>query len=235
MLVLGDDLAKSAAEAIAIFWLRDSMQPTIDPTLKQIQLLLPLLKLADKGLYDFLVSVDGLEPYFCVSWILTWLSHDLSHFQLVTRFFDFFLVSNPLMPLYVVAAGLSLRRQDIMQFDPDDFPIIHSYLSKFTVSMDAEAVIELALVYFQQYPPHKIQKHGEFLGRNSCVNMHTKEYMSTQLKEPLNKTLGYARAQQFSKDLAQKRMSLERMILYSSLVVLLLGLYWAVVFVQKED
>src|SRR5436190_770097 len=46
----------------------------------------------------------GVLPYYCLSWVLTWCSHDITDFPKVARLFDFFLASNPLMPVYFSAA-----------------------------------------------------------------------------------------------------------------------------------
>ena len=55
-----------------------------------------------------------VQPYFALPWILTWFSHSLQDIDTVSRLFDLFLVSHPLLPLYMAGAvstprGRSLR------------------------------------------------------------------------------------------------------------------------------
>ena len=45
-----------------------------------------------------------VTPFFALSWVITWFSHDIDDFTTVERIFDFFLTSNPVMPLYFSAA-----------------------------------------------------------------------------------------------------------------------------------
>lgn len=43
-------------------------------------------------------------PYYALSWILTWYSHDFVRFDKVARLFDLFIASPPLMPVYCASA-----------------------------------------------------------------------------------------------------------------------------------
>lgn len=43
-------------------------------------------------------------PYFALSWILTWFSHDFEDYDKVVRLFDLFIASHAVMPVYVASA-----------------------------------------------------------------------------------------------------------------------------------
>ena len=43
-------------------------------------------------------------PYYALSWILTWFSHDFEDFSKVARLFDFFIAGNALTPVYTASA-----------------------------------------------------------------------------------------------------------------------------------
>lgn len=60
----------------------------------------PLLALLDRPIHDHL-RATGLSPWFALPWIITWFAHDLRDTALVKRIFDFFIVSHPLMPIYL--------------------------------------------------------------------------------------------------------------------------------------
>jgi hypothetical protein len=45
-----------------------------------------------------------VQPFFALSWILTWFSHGFDNLDDIARLFDLFIPSHPLMPLYVGAA-----------------------------------------------------------------------------------------------------------------------------------
>src|SRR4051812_41925967 len=41
-----------------------------------------------------------VPPYFALSMVLTWTSHSWEAIHVITRMFDFFLASEPLMPVF---------------------------------------------------------------------------------------------------------------------------------------
>jgi len=43
-------------------------------------------------------------PFFALSWVLTWFSHDLESVAVVARLFDFLVAHNPVMVCYLVVA-----------------------------------------------------------------------------------------------------------------------------------
>lgn len=77
---------------------RDSLQVTI----MALDLLFPLVRKLDEKVEKFLVN-SSVRPFFALSWFITWFSHDILNNQVVLHFFDFFLASHPLMPLYMCA------------------------------------------------------------------------------------------------------------------------------------
>jgi hypothetical protein len=62
-----------------------------------------LLEFADPELANFIKSA-GLPPYYGLSWLLTWFSHNIDEIDTVARLFDYFLVSSPYAPLYLSVA-----------------------------------------------------------------------------------------------------------------------------------
>ena len=53
--------------------------------------------------------------HFAVSWLLTWFAHHLNTLEDVTRLFDLFVASDPLMPLYVGAAAVVADRAELLR------------------------------------------------------------------------------------------------------------------------
>jgi hypothetical protein len=88
----------------------------------------PLLERFDRPLNDYLVAA-GMEPFFALSWILTWFSHDLKDTSTATRLFDAFMVSHPLLPIYVAIAMVThpVNRRMICKTECD-FAEIHNVL-----------------------------------------------------------------------------------------------------------
>lgn len=70
-------------------------------------ILFPLLRKLDREVHDHLIDAD-MEPYFCLSWIITWYSHDIRDTNLVKRLFDAFIVGHPLLPVYTALSMMTV-------------------------------------------------------------------------------------------------------------------------------
>jgi len=92
--------------------------------------LFPLIARFDPEVHEHLFNCD-MAPNFAISWIITWFSRDIRDTALVKRLFDFFLVSHPLMPLYVAAAMVThpTNRREVLECECD-FAELHSLLRK---------------------------------------------------------------------------------------------------------
>ena len=132
-------------------------------------------------------------PYFCLSWVLTWLSHDLKSLELITRLFDFFLSGNPILPVYFSAHVLTVRKHAVMgllKSDISEDANLHSFLQRFPdrihqldedqFSGQPPLAIMDQLIHgtwdlFERYPPRMLQRlHGSVqLGSWSVVNRYT--------------------------------------------------------------
>ncbi len=76
--------------------------------LELLGLLLPILAEVDRPLHAH-IEASGVQPFFGLSWYITWFAHNLPHLAQTARLFDLFLASHPLMPLYASAAVLIVR------------------------------------------------------------------------------------------------------------------------------
>jgi hypothetical protein len=90
----------------------------------------PLLALWDRPLHNHLLESGMTSPFFLLSWILTWFSHEIRDTTVVKRLFDFFLVSHPLMPLYLSVAMLlhPHNRREILETEAD-MGLLHQTLT----------------------------------------------------------------------------------------------------------
>uniref|UniRef100_A0A7S0DCU1 Rab-GAP TBC domain-containing protein n=1 Tax=Micromonas pusilla TaxID=38833 RepID=A0A7S0DCU1_MICPS len=75
---------------------------------------------SDSDSFELLSVADFSEMehvgtcHFAVSWLLTWFAHSLDRLEDVSRLFDAFLSSDPLMPLYVGAAAVVADRETLL-------------------------------------------------------------------------------------------------------------------------
>ncbi|KAG0226257.1 hypothetical protein BGW42_003793 [Actinomortierella wolfii] len=156
--VLGKESAALAAECMALVFFRDCMLDNLEPVLDQLSLMMEIFRLVDPEVLEFLNSTDTL-PFFALSWVITWCSHDLQDFSKVARIFDFFLCFNPLMPVYFAAAVVMSRREELFRVERDN-AMVHTFLTKFPIDCDLELIISHAHQLFTTYPPETLQKRA---------------------------------------------------------------------------
>lgn len=65
---------------------------------------------------------------FALPWYLTWFGHSLNSYRNVVRLYDYFLASPHLLPLYVTAAIVLYREDEIFKEDCD-MASLHCLLS----------------------------------------------------------------------------------------------------------
>ncbi len=111
--------------------LRDTMKSNFEAIITALRLvIMPLIYTIDKEVHDHLKAC-GMEPFFCFPWIITWFSHDIRDTSLVKRLFDVFLVSHPLMPLYMSIAMVlhPWNREEILSTECE-FASVHQTLTQ---------------------------------------------------------------------------------------------------------
>ncbi|CAG8643461.1 2789_t:CDS:2, partial [Funneliformis caledonium] len=173
LLVLGKKDAIKAGENIAI---TDAMLDSLDPILKQLNLLNTLIRLEDLEIANFLEE-SNILPYFCLSWVITWCSHDIHDYSKVIRLFDFFIASDPLITIYLSAMVIMNRRNELLTLERDN-ATIHTFLSKFPQHIDINELIQETIQLYKKHPPRKLQKaSNEELDEKSCVNLYEKHWL----------------------------------------------------------
>ncbi len=96
-------LAFAALEVSVRNCFADFMQSDFTIFSKSMHLILTIIKAQDIELYSHLLSIPNFEPFFAVSWLITWFAHELSHLEHVARVFDVLLASPPIYSYYLCA------------------------------------------------------------------------------------------------------------------------------------
>lgn len=130
---MGLDLPARLLVHVSQSHLRDFLKPDFKELQTAIELtVFPLLAKLDPSIHDFLQGAE-MQPFFALSWILTWFSHEVRDTDLVKRLFDAFLVSHPLLPIYLSVAMVvhPINRQTVLSVDCD-FGTVHQTLRNLT-------------------------------------------------------------------------------------------------------
>lgn len=188
ILLFGEKYACKLMEPVALFYLRDEMFTTMEPVLKQLTILDTLIKLEDTELYDF-ISEAGVLPYYCLSWVITWCSHDLDDLEKITRLFDLFLCSNPFMPIYFAAAVVLSRKEQVLELE-NDVSIIHSFLTKLPKDLDVDALCHTACELEEKYSIFEIQcQSAVALDELSAINRYEQDWLGIETHEDIDSVL----------------------------------------------
>lgn len=127
---MGLELSSKVLYHVSLSHFREPMRSNFLQLQTALRMVLfPLLRIMDPEVHAHLYAC-GMEPFFALSWMLTWFSHDIRDTALVKRLFDCFLVSHPLMPIYLSVAMLChpSNRQEILS-TPCEFAELHHALS----------------------------------------------------------------------------------------------------------
>jgi hypothetical protein len=155
----GERLAFHVLQRLSRLHIRDSLRPSLDRVISQLDLVFPLMKQVDTAVHAIMARA-GVQSFFTLSWILTWFSHNLYKFEDVARVFDFLLASHPVMPVYLsVALVLHFRSQMLALPDDCDLGAIHTFFQELkskTQELDVPATLLKAKQLFDKVPPSKL-------------------------------------------------------------------------------
>ncbi|KZT07026.1 uncharacterized protein LAESUDRAFT_699397 [Laetiporus sulphureus 93-53] len=128
-LTLPVDVQVPAVEKLSLHILRDSMGTSLEPVVGLLRVLKRLLELIDA---DFSVLLERTSPlpYYALSNLLTLLSHDIPTLPQIQHVFDYLLCRHPIHIVYLVAALILARREEVRRLEVDgEEGMVHSVLS----------------------------------------------------------------------------------------------------------
>eukprot|EP01114_Cavostelium_apophysatum_P020804 TRINITY_DN7070_c0_g1_i2.p1 TRINITY_DN7070_c0_g1~~TRINITY_DN7070_c0_g1_i2.p1 ORF type:complete len:290 (-),score=45.74 TRINITY_DN7070_c0_g1_i2:105-974(-) len=128
LLVANETEAYAMMERLSHNHIRYALNTSLDSTTKLLSLLFPLIAQCDQEVYNFLLN-SNVEPFFALSWVLTWFSHGFDRLDIISRLFDFFLATHPLMPLYMGAAIILHFRDHLINNVECEYSAVHGFLS----------------------------------------------------------------------------------------------------------
>ncbi|TKY88354.1 hypothetical protein EX895_002706 [Sporisorium graminicola] len=121
-----------AAERLSLHVIRDSMTPDLLPILGQLRLVSNLVHLCDPELAELMDRASPV-PFFALPWLLTLLTHDAAEVEVMQRAVEFVLAYGPGAAIYLCAAVLMARREEVMGMDDEqrqDPAVLHAVLGR---------------------------------------------------------------------------------------------------------
>ncbi|CAO3673614.1 unnamed protein product [Rhizopus stolonifer] len=189
LLLFGEKPACQMLERVSLFYLRDVMFATLEPVMKQLTMIDTLICLQDKELHDFITEA-GVLPYYSLSWVITWCSHDLDNLEQISRLFDLFLTSNPLMLIYFSAAVVLSKKEQVLAL-PCDTSTVHSFLTKLPSDLDISWLCKKSVDLSRMYSVYEVQcKSTIALDQFSAVNRFQVDWLDIETAGDLNENVG---------------------------------------------
>ncbi|CAG8466261.1 10559_t:CDS:2 [Ambispora gerdemannii] len=144
LLSLGEETAIKVAEQIVLGPLRDAARESLVPFMQNLTLIGEIVRKEDTQLYDFLVASEVFpEAISCISWLMTWCSHNVYDLDKLARIFDYMIASSASNTCaYFTAAVILSRKNELLAFNDDDYCLLHGHLSKFPQDANIDSLIE---------------------------------------------------------------------------------------------
>ena len=114
LLVVGEHVGYQIMERLSVTHLSKFMTSNMEKTMEMLQLIYPIIRKSSPSLHSHLVKAE-LGTIFALPWLITWFGHVLPNYCDVVRLYDFFLAGPPLMPVYLAAAIVLHRQQEILE------------------------------------------------------------------------------------------------------------------------
>lgn len=150
LLVLGAHDAPAAVARLSLLRIRDFMLSSLDPAISQLELLRPILRAADPALYD---RLPKSQPSFALAGTITMFAHNIQDYRDITRLFDFFLARHAVMPIYLFAAVVLSKREELLEIDKEDEDVMYVMLSRLPQPFDVEFHLARTVELYERLPP----------------------------------------------------------------------------------
>lgn len=119
-------------ERISLHLIRDSMTRDLLPIMGQLKILGSLLRSVDPSFAELVDRASPL-PFFALPWLLTLLTHDVTDVAVMQRVLEFVLAYGPAAAIYLCAAVLLARKDEIEGMDVDELEdpaMLHTILGR---------------------------------------------------------------------------------------------------------
>lgn len=155
LLVLGEEMSYDILSSLTESHFHLYMRQTMEPAMEILNLVYILIKKKNHNLYDYLMRSE-LGTICFLPWVITWFGHVINDYNTVVRLFDVFLCSHEYAPIYLSAA-IVLYRADEVLMTPCDMPLIHHMLSNIPEDLPLEDLILDAEKMMELYPPDSMK------------------------------------------------------------------------------
>lgn len=134
--------------------IRDYMLPTLSPSLAQLRLIPSIIQAVNPSLHAHLPLT---QPFFAIPGILTMYAHDIQEYGSVARLFDALLAREAVFSVYMFAAIILARADELFAIPADEPEILHSVLSKLPQPLDVDGLVASTIALVETHPPERLR------------------------------------------------------------------------------
>jgi hypothetical protein len=160
LIILGEDDAFFAMNNLVNSHLHRFMEKTTDSVAFILELIPLLVHRKDPILFEFLEKSE-VGNIYGLSWVLTWFGHSLNSYRQLGRLFDLFIVNHELFCVYLVAAIVLHKRDEILELDcclSGVYPYLNKLVEREEQRLPFETLIQNARSIMDQFPPESLYK-----------------------------------------------------------------------------
>ncbi|EDW86067.1 uncharacterized protein Dwil_GK23394 [Drosophila willistoni] len=161
LLVSGEEVAYAIMKQLSTTHFSECMQETMEATQRRLMFIWPIVNFENPKLFEFLQR-SAVGTLFALPWYLTWFGHSLNSYKTVVRIYDYFLASPMHAPIFVTAAILLYRADEIMLEDCD-MASVHCVLSKLPEDLPFEELLTISSKLYDTYSLTVIENEVEQL------------------------------------------------------------------------
>jgi len=167
-----DSLTFAVSEHVCLHVFNVCLLKDFEVLKEAMHIIMIIIKIVDYQLYNRLVSVS-MEPFFAISWIITWFSHSVKDIGSIARIFDVMLCSPPYYSYYLAATYVLVNRDRIMDLELDN-ATIHQYLTALpSLQLPFEDVLLYADNLLKSLPINSVLRRRD-------INKELKELISSR-------------------------------------------------------
>ncbi|KAI3385542.1 hypothetical protein SNEBB_008523 [Seison nebaliae] len=139
-------------QSLTLHHFDDYMAETMTEAQKLLGFIVPLLNEVDEELAERLYLSQHETANFAVSWLVTWMCHDIDSLNYCQQIFEFLLAAkHPKTIIYMCVGIIVLEREKVLE--NDDFVTLHATLRRLTGSTNLPQLFEKTLEIFAAAPP----------------------------------------------------------------------------------
>lgn len=194
LLVVGEEIAFHVMEILSTHHLVECMQETMEKPQNRLMFIYPIISYENPNLGNYLEK-SCVGTLFALPWYITWFGHSLNQYRSVVRLYDYFLASPYLLPLYVTAAIVLYREDEIFKEDCD-MASLYCLLSQLPDDLPFEYLLKKASELYKKYPPDKIESDVQVLVAKQKEKRLKEEEESRKRREWLLKQQRIGKSQQ---------------------------------------